>query len=106
MSDEVFEFGERTIMQMRNQQFTPDEEFGTVVLRPAKPAAAPATIEAPADAAPAPASASASDDVPAPEAADPIVRLEQKLDTALQMILSLQHRIDSLDATLARLLMR
>ncbi|HEX9985413.1 MAG TPA: hypothetical protein VGF69_19305 [Thermoanaerobaculia bacterium] len=106
MSDEVFEFGERTIMQMRNQQFTPDEEFGTVVLRPAKPAAAPAAIEAPTDAAPAAEIAPAPESAPAPQSADPIVRLEQKLDTALQMILTLQHRIDSLDTTLARLLMR
>lgn len=37
---------------------------------------------------------------------DPIVRLEQKIDQALQAIAMLQHRIESLDVTLARLLSR
>ena len=33
-------------------------------------------------------------------------RLEEKLDTALHMLARLQQRIDSLDATLMRVLMR
>jgi hypothetical protein len=42
---------------------------------------------------------------PAP-AADAVARLEEKLDTALRMIARMQQRIDSLDATLMRVLMR
>lgn len=37
---------------------------------------------------------------------DPAARLEEKLDTALRMMMKLQQRIDSLDATLMRVLMR
>ena len=37
---------------------------------------------------------------------DPIARLERKVDAALQQIAALQHTIESLDATLARVLAR
>lgn len=83
-----FEFGDRTILQMRNQDFEIAEEYGTVVLQPG--AAAPEETLA--------AETSLPD--------DPIARLEQKLDAALRMINSMQHKLESLDATLARLLMR
>ncbi|HEX7150010.1 MAG TPA: hypothetical protein VF618_00880 [Thermoanaerobaculia bacterium] len=95
MSDEIFEFGERTIMQLRNQQFTPDEEFGTVVLRPTT---TPAT--------PLPSPALHVTGAEPAASADPMVRLEQKLDAALHLIASMQQRLDSLDATLARFLMQ
>ena len=87
-AENVFEFGDRTIMQMRGQDFDIGEEYGTMVL---PPGAKPAEAE------------------PEPEqlvSDDPIVRLEQKLDSALRMIASLQHKLESLDTTLARLLMR
>lgn len=82
-----FEFGDRTILQMRNQDFEIAEEYGTVVLQPG---------------------AAAPEETPAAETLpdDPIARLEQKLDAALRMINSMQHKLESLDATLARLLMR
>jgi hypothetical protein len=41
-----------------------------------------------------------------PVAGDATARLEEKLDTALHMIARMQQRIDSLDATLMRVLMR
>ena len=59
------------------------EEFGTVILK------------------------SVNDPVPLearPE--DPIARLEAKLDAALRAIAAMQQRIESLDATLMRVLMR
>ena len=37
---------------------------------------------------------------------DPIARLEEKLDAALRAIAAMQQRIESLDATLMRVLMR
>jgi hypothetical protein len=85
-----FEFGDRTIMQMRGQDFEIGEEYGTVVLPP-KPAAEPEPADAPAA-------------TPIPE--DPLARIEQKLDLAMRMIAAMQHKLESLDATLARLLMR
>ena len=45
-------------------------------------------------------------EIPLPDGADPIQRLEQKLDTALRLIQSLQQQLDSIDATLARALNR
>jgi hypothetical protein len=91
-AENVFEFGDRTIMQMRGQDFEIGEEYGTVILPPG----------------------SNKTEEPAPEAAaaapavsdDPMVRLEQKLDAAMRMIAVMQHKLESLDATLARLLTR
>ena len=37
---------------------------------------------------------------------DPLARLEEKLDRALRLMATMQQRIDSLDATLMRVLMR
>ena len=93
----VFEFGDRTVLQLRNQTFAPgQEEFGTVIStppapEPERPQASLATVAIP---------------LPAEAVEDPMVRLELKLDAALQAIAHLQQRIESLDATLARLLMR
>jgi hypothetical protein len=123
-----FEIGESTIFQMRNQDFEPVEslstetdapespfaqepapytpdEFGTMMQRPSPlqtvageplpplefPAATPAEPQAVPQAS-------------APE--DPLARIEQKLDLALRQLQTLQHRIESLDATIARSLLR
>ncbi|HEX2833831.1 MAG TPA: hypothetical protein VHW00_12535 [Thermoanaerobaculia bacterium] len=101
--NEPFEFGDRTIFQLRNQDFEPQDlesakpeaepasdEFGTVVLKPGQ-----ALEPVPAQAEPA---TTISD--------DPMVRIEQKLDAALRQLHSLQQRLESLDATIAKVLMR
>ena len=91
--DAPFEFGDRTLFALRAQPFTIENEYGTMVL----PAGAPIpreTTEMPLPIV-----------EPAPEM-DPIARLEQKLDTALRLIQSLQQQLDSIDATLARALNR
>ena len=88
-----FEFGDRTLLALRAQPFAIEHEYGTMIL----PAGSPIpreTTEMP---------------LPVVEPAsemDPIVRLEQKLDTALRLIQSLQQQLDSIDATLARALNR
>ncbi|MGN6185061.1 MAG: hypothetical protein ACTHQM_15570 [Thermoanaerobaculia bacterium] len=94
--NEPFEFGDRTIFQLRNQDFEPVEplrdvnsdEFGTVVLKPGQEVS---VEETPVEAAP---------------SEDPLVRIEQKLDTALRQLHSLQQRLESLDATIAKVLLR
>lgn len=112
--NEPFDFGDRTIFQLRNQDFQPDEEFGTVVSRLPLPESEPASAEhaqaaPPASGAePAPQEAgSTAEPAPietAPE--DPIARLEQKVDLALRQLHHLQQRLESLDATIARALLR
>jgi hypothetical protein len=90
--NEPFSFGDSTILQLRNQDFEPADEFGTVVLKPGQALdTEPAGIEAPAAAA---------------QSEDPLVRIEQKLDAALRQLHSLQQRLESLDATIAKVLMR
>jgi hypothetical protein len=44
--------------------------------------------------------------VPFETTPDPNARLEEKLDQAMRMIAAMQQRIESLDATLMRVLMR
>lgn len=75
-------FAERTIRA---------EEFGTVILE-SVPFRTEDVIDAPFPMAEPP--------------ADPLARLEEKLDTALRTIAAMQQRIESLDATLMRVLMR
>ena len=85
--DQVFDYGDRTIFQLRTQAFAIESEYGTIMGAPAAPDPQPVeTAAAPAE--------------------DPMTRLEQKLDLALRQISVLQHKIDSIDATLARLLNR
>jgi hypothetical protein len=81
--DNVFPIGDHTIMQMRNQVFALDDA-GTIV-------ASRATLGIPTA-------------VESEPAADPIARLEQKVDTALRALEAIQRRLDSFDATLARVL--
>ncbi|HEX8411282.1 MAG TPA: hypothetical protein VF883_20650 [Thermoanaerobaculia bacterium] len=90
--NDVFNYGDRTIFQLRAQSFTIENEYGTMI----GPLVLPAVEtgggqpEAPVEAVP----------------EDPIARLELKLERALQMIATLQHKLDSIDATLARALNR
>lgn len=90
--NEPFEFGDRTIFQLRSQDFHPDDEFGTVMMRPQKPQPEP---EQPAEPAP-------SETLPE----EPITRIEHKLDLVLRQLHTLQQRVDSLDAAVAKALMR
>jgi hypothetical protein len=85
--ENIFDYGDRTMFQLRAQAFAIEEEYGTMMAPPPMPAGA---------------------DVSPPDvtAEDPIVRLEQKLDAALRMIAVLQHKVESIDATLARALNR
>ena len=92
--ENVFDYGDRTMFQLRAQSFAIDEEYGTMMAPPPMPAASDIS---PPDAEAAPADVTAE---------DPIVRLEQKLDAALRMIAVLQHKVESIDATLARALNR
>ena len=85
--NDVFSYGDRTIFQLRAQSFTIEQEYGTMMGSPALPAVeTEVPIQTPSD--------------------DPIARLEQKLERALAMIATLQHKLDSIDATLARALNR
>ncbi len=83
MPDDPFPIGDRTILQLRNQPFALDD-YGTMVTPGSSPA-----VEG-------------SDALPA----DPLQRLEQKLDAALRAIEALQRRLDSMDAAIARALSR
>jgi hypothetical protein len=89
-TEEPFAIGESTIFQMRNQDFGPAEEFGTVMQRPSLETQA-AQIEVP---------------IVESTTEDPLVRIEQKLDAALRQLHAMQQRLESLDATVARSLLR
>lgn len=95
-SAEVFEFGESTILQLKSQPFRVGDQYGTMMSVPLPESAAdsPFAAEPPVTAAPA-----AADE-------DPIARLEAKLDLALRHIETLQQRLDSIDAAIARALHR
>ncbi len=82
---DVFDYGDRTIFQLRAQAFVAEEDYGTMM---GTPAPALPVVEEP---------------VPVE---DPIARLEQKLDLALRRLDVLQQKIDSIDSTLARALNR
>ncbi len=82
--NEVFEFGDRTVGLLRNQTFAFDE-FGTRV------ASAP-TLEMAVEIMP--------EEAPLPGA---LARIEQKVDAAINAILALERRINSIDSVLARL---
>ena len=83
--EKVFEYGDRTIFQLRAQSFAIENDYGTMIgpVAPALP-----IVETPA----------------VPE--DPIARLEEKIDLALRRIDALQQKLDSIDTTLARALNR
>ena len=91
--NQPFEIGDGTILKLRNQDFHPDDEFGTVMTHSHKPQAS-AFSEAPVQ----------SQTETQPE--DPIARIEHKLDMALRQIQAIQLRLESLDATVAKSLVR
>jgi protein-tyrosine phosphatase len=76
---DVFEYGDRTIFNLRAQSFNPEEDFGTMILPVEPKAELPPPLPLPGE--------------------DHLVRLEQKLD-------AMMRKIESIDATLARLLAR
>ena len=84
--ENVFDYGDRTIFQLRAQSFTIENDYGTMI--GPVPAASLPVVETPVI------------------ADDPVARLEQKLDLALRQISLLQQKVDSIDATLARALNR
>ena len=90
--ENVFDYGDRTMFQLRAQSFAIEEEYGTMMATPLP--AGVETFQAPPEA------------PPAEAVDDPIARLEHKLDAALRMIALLQHKVESIDATLARALNR
>ena len=85
-----FEFGDRTVLALRAQSFAIENEYGTMIL-PNSPVPLETT------------------EMPMPGTStetDPILRLEEKIDTALRLIQSLQRQLDSIDSALARSLNR
>ncbi|HYC91213.1 MAG TPA: hypothetical protein VEO54_18480 [Thermoanaerobaculia bacterium] len=84
--ENLFEYGDRTIFQLRAQSFAIENDYGTMI-GPLPTPTLP-VVEIP------------------PLADDPIARLEQKLDLALRQIAVLQQKLDSIDVTLARALNR
>jgi hypothetical protein len=83
--NDVFEYGDRTIFQLRAQSFAIENEYGTMI--------GPVPVSLPP--------------VETPVVEDtPMARLEQKLDLALRQIAVLQQKLDSIDVTLARALNR
>lgn len=81
--DSPFDIGDRTIFQMRNQRFDVDE-LGTIVSAPHRNVPLVTTaIEV---------------------SAEPLVRIEQKLDDALRALETLQQRVDSLDSLMSRVI--
>lgn len=112
-SNEPFAFGDGTIMQLREQHWDFDE-LGTMVVTPARPAAAeigeetkmlpiaapPALVEPAAE--PVAEIAAAA---PALET-DPLVRIEQRLEELTRAMVSMQRRLDSIDQAMARFLTR
>jgi hypothetical protein len=88
--EDPFAYGDQTVLQLRAQPFTVQDELGTVVTMPLEtdrrernPALNTLFAEE-----------------------DPIARLEGKLDAALRQIAALEKRLESLDVTLARALAR
>lgn len=96
---EVFDYGDRTIFTLRAQSFDIDNEYGTVIGRPAPLLTVEAPLEMPPPAEAPPIAAQ-------PVQEDPIARLEKKLDAALHAIAALQQKLESIDTTLARALNR
>jgi hypothetical protein len=100
-SAEVFEFGESTILQLRNQPFRVGDQYGTMMSVPLP------SLEEPSESSESPFADEPQAVAPLPVAPeDPVARLERKLDLALRHIEALQQRLDSIDAALTRVLHR
>ena len=88
--DDLFEYGDRTMFQLRTQSFTIENDYGTMIVPgssiPVLPVVEVETPELPEE--------------------DPVARLERKLDAALRLISTLQQKLESIDVTLARALNR
>lgn len=101
--DTPFAYGEGTVMRLQTQSFDVEaDDLGTMMAKPATPMVVAATEIAVAAAAPPLeilAATAESED-------DPLARMERKLDLALRQIERLQQRIESLDLTLARTILR
>ena len=80
-----FDIGDRTILQMRSQKFDV-EEFGTIV---GPPRLGDTLVTRAREV-----------------SAEPLERIEQKLDAALRALETLQLRVDSLDSLLSRVVNR
>lgn len=92
-TEDVFEYGDHTILQLRSQPFAVQDDFGTIVTMPLETTPF-RTVAAPLA------------DLGAQEEPDRIARLEEKLDAALRQIAALQQRLESIDQTLMRTLVR
>ena len=101
--EEVFDYGDHTILQLRSQPFDVANEFGTMLNLPAEQAGVPDDAD-PTRTRAIPMPEEAATVAHAPE--ETIARLEQKLDLALRQIAALQQRLESMDATLMKMLMR
>lgn len=86
-----FEYGDRTLYFLRNQEFDVAEEYGTMI---AKAGQSDETL---------PLAAAESELVTGPDAER---ALEQKIDAMLTRMSSIESRLASIDAALARVLAR
>ena len=106
-SSEVFEFGESTILQLRNQPFRVDDQYGTMMSVPLPDLEAEVSPFAPEGEAATPVASAAMSPAPSrTDDDDAVARLERKLDLALRQIEQLQQRLDSIDSALTRFLTR
>jgi hypothetical protein len=119
---EVFSFGDGTLMQLREQAWELEgqefgnaaPEFGTRIISPhVEPEEAATTDAGESSTAPADEetpwaenASAAHAAVATPHAAGDIATLEQKIDLLLHAVAALQRRLDSMDAAIARALLR
>lgn len=87
---EPFEYGDRTLYFLRNQEFNVAQEFGTMI---ATPGGHDAAI---------PLAAGATENV----ARESERSIEEKIDLMLARMMSIESRLASIDAALARVLNR
>ena len=78
--EQVFEVGERTVMKMQSQSFL-DEAFGTMAMQHAS-------------------------EVPDDNEGDEVSRLQRKVETLTNLVQTMQRRLDSIDAVVARIVGR
>ncbi|HEY0141183.1 MAG TPA: hypothetical protein VGF48_09820 [Thermoanaerobaculia bacterium] len=119
-SNEPFAFGDGTLMQLREQHWDFDELGTMMVPAAARRETAPAPVET---VAPAPleletveigeetkilpvAARPILGIVEPAAAADPLARIEQRLEELTRAVLSMQRRLDSIDQAMARFLTR
>lgn len=86
-----FEYGDRTLYFLRNQPFQVDEEFGTMVAR----------VRSDVETVPLIAAGDAVEGEPDRERG-----IERKIDAMMERMMSIESRLSSIDAALARILNR